>query len=81
MVSLMAILFTLISSSVLAAEDSGSIPSKSSSPYPAVLDAHANSNVDAEPIKIASVYGTLALKEYKLPFEDGYPSGSFEKLN
>ncbi|BCM24385.1 hypothetical protein ZMTM_06440 [Methyloradius palustris] len=71
----------LLSLSTFAAEDSGSIPSKPSSPYPAVLDASANSNGDVEPIKIASVYGTLALKEYKLPFEDAYPSGSFEKLN
>jgi glucose/arabinose dehydrogenase len=81
MMSLMAIILILLSFSVLAAEDSGSVPSKASSPYPAVLDASANSNGDTEPIKISSVYGTLALKEYKLPFEDGYPSGSFEKLN
>ncbi|MEZ0331408.1 MAG: PQQ-dependent sugar dehydrogenase [Methylophilaceae bacterium] len=77
----MAILLTLLSLSAFAGEDSGSVPSKASSPYPAVLDASANSNGDAEPIKISSVYGTLALKEYKLPFEDSYPSGSFEKLN
>ncbi|HSH98573.1 MAG TPA: PQQ-dependent sugar dehydrogenase [Methyloradius sp.] len=81
MISLMAILLTLLSLSAFAGEDSGSVPSKASSPYPAVLDASANSNGDAEPIKISSVYGTLALKEYKLPFEDSYPSGSFEKLN
>jgi hypothetical protein len=71
----------LLSLSTYAAEDSGSVPSKASSPYPAVLDASANGNVDTEPIKISSVYGTQTLKEYKLPFEDNYPSGSFEKLN
>jgi len=74
-------LFGLFAFYALAADDSGSVPSKSSLPYPAVLDASANGNAEAEPIKIASVYGTLTLKEYKLPFEDSYPSGSFEKLN
>lgn len=31
--------------------------------------------------KITSVFGTQALKVYQLPFEDGYPSGPFERLD
>lgn len=34
----------------------------------------------AEPVKISSVFGTQPLKTYKLPFEDVYPTGSFELL-
>lgn len=37
--------------------------------------------VEAEPIRIQSVFGTLNLKEYALPFEDTYPTGPFEKLD
>jgi glucose/arabinose dehydrogenase len=33
-----------------------------------------------EPIRIVSNFGTQNLKLYKLPFEDGYPTGPFERL-
>jgi len=31
--------------------------------------------------RISSVFGTQALKVYQLPFEDGYPTGPFERLD
>ncbi len=34
-----------------------------------------------EPPKIASVYGSQNLKEYRIPFDDQYPSGPFERLD
>lgn len=37
--------------------------------------------VEKEPLRIQSVFGTLNLKEYPLPFEDSYPTGPFEKLD
>jgi glucose/arabinose dehydrogenase len=33
-----------------------------------------------EPVRIASIFGTQNLKVYKLPFEDHYPTGPFERL-
>lgn len=36
---------------------------------------------EPETPRIVSVFGTQALKEYKLPFEDQYPSGPFERLD
>ena len=36
---------------------------------------------EPEPPRISSVFGTQTLKEYKLPFEDQYPSGPFERLD
>lgn len=37
--------------------------------------------VSKDPLRIQSVFGTLNLKEYLLPFEDNYPTGPFEKLD
>lgn len=36
---------------------------------------------EPEPPRITSVFGTQTLKEYKLPFEDQYPTGPFERLD
>lgn len=45
--------------------------------------AQADKEAKQEPEtpKIVSVFGTQALKEYKLPFEDQYPTGPFERLD
>lgn len=37
--------------------------------------------VEKEPVRIQSVFGTSNLKVFALPFEDGYPMGPFEKLD
>lgn len=37
--------------------------------------------IEKEPVRIQSVFGTSNLKEFSLPFEDGYPMGPFEKLD
>jgi len=44
-------------------------------------DADKEANKAPEPPRITSVFGTQTLKEYKLPFEDQYPSGPFERLD
>ena len=36
---------------------------------------------EPEPPRIVSVFGTQLLHEYKLPFEDQYPTGPFERLD
>jgi aldose sugar dehydrogenase len=44
-------------------------------------EADKEANKEPEPPKISSVFGTQTLKVYKLPFEDQYPSGPFERLD
>jgi aldose sugar dehydrogenase len=44
-------------------------------------EADKEANKEPEPPRISSVFGTQALKVYKLPFEDSYPSGPFERLD
>lgn len=44
-------------------------------------EADKEANKAPEPSRITSVFGTQTLKEYKLPFEDQYPSGPFERLD
>lgn len=44
-------------------------------------EADKEANKEPEPPRITSVFGTQTLKEYKLPFEDQYPSGPFERLD
>jgi len=44
-------------------------------------EADKEANKAPEPPRITSVFGTQTLKEYKLPFEDQYPSGPFERLD
>lgn len=43
--------------------------------------ADKEANKEPEPPRISSVFGTQPLKVYKLPFEDQYPSGPFERLD
>ncbi|HSI29352.1 MAG: PQQ-dependent sugar dehydrogenase, partial [Methylophilus sp.] len=43
--------------------------------------ADKDANKAPEPPRISSVFGTQPLKVYKLPFEDQYPSGPFERLD
>lgn len=43
--------------------------------------ADKDANKEPEPPRISSVFGTQPLKVYKLPFEDQYPSGPFERLD
>jgi aldose sugar dehydrogenase len=43
--------------------------------------ADKDANKEPEPPRISSVFGTQNLKVYKLPFEDQYPSGPFERLD
>jgi aldose sugar dehydrogenase len=43
--------------------------------------ADKDANKEPEPPRISSVFGTQPLKIYKLPFEDQYPSGPFERLD
>jgi aldose sugar dehydrogenase len=56
-------------------------------PIPAAAESHPihvfkNATIpeSTEPIKIVSNFGTQSLKLYKLPFEDNYPTGPFERL-
>jgi aldose sugar dehydrogenase len=44
-------------------------------------EAEKEANKEPEPPRISSVFGTQPLKVYKLPFEDSYPSGPFERLD
>lgn len=44
-------------------------------------EAEKEAKKEPEPPRISSVFGTQTLKEYKLPFEDQYPSGPFERLD
>jgi aldose sugar dehydrogenase len=44
-------------------------------------EADKEANKEPEPPRISSVFGTQPLKVYKLPFEDSYPSGPFERLD
>ncbi|MGP1718363.1 MAG: PQQ-dependent sugar dehydrogenase [Methylophilus sp.] len=44
-------------------------------------EADKEANKEPEPPRISSVFGTQPLKVYKLPFEDQYPSGPFERLD
>ncbi|MGQ3170773.1 PQQ-dependent sugar dehydrogenase [Methylophilus sp.] len=44
-------------------------------------EADKEANKEPEPPRISSVFGTQNLKVYKLPFEDSYPSGPFERLD
>lgn len=56
-------------------------PARIANEFPSHLDStNPSGMVEPEPLRLASVYGTQTLKEYKLPFEDQYPSGSFEIL-
>lgn len=44
-------------------------------------EAEKDAKKEPEPPRISSVFGTQTLKEFKLPFEDQYPSGPFERLD
>jgi len=44
-------------------------------------EAEKEAKKEPEPPRISSVFGTQTLKEFKLPFEDQYPSGPFERLD
>lgn len=48
--------------------------------YPIHVFKNATVPESSEPIKIISTFGTHSLKLYKLPFEDKYPTGPFERL-
>ena len=77
------LILTFLLSSMLAIADEmpRSVPTKPASDFPAHLDSAAGvATSEPEPLKLASVYGTQTLREYKLPFEDQYPSGPFEML-
>lgn len=64
------------------ANEPGDVPAKpAAAEYPVHLDsANVGGTAEPEPVKLASVYGTQTIKEYKLPFDDQYPSGPFERL-
>lgn len=48
--------------------------------YPIHAFKNATVPESSDPIKITSTFGTHDLKLYKLPFEDKYPTGPFERL-
>jgi len=62
----------------IAAEPSGDY-SPPVSYIPSLLDSNATVSKD-DTAMISSVFGTQTLKKYALPFEDGYPTGPFERL-
>lgn len=79
--TLLALFFAFQSMTVASAPTgpSDSASSNTGQNTPSILMTNPP-KVDKEPARIQSVFGTSNLKVFKLPFEDNYPTGPFEKL-
>ncbi len=81
-------LSNLLSAEEPPAETSETVENDNQAPEAPAAETHPihvfkNATVpeSTDPIKISSTFGTQNLKLYKLPFEDNYPTGPFERLH